>query len=175
MTFPCPSHLPTVIHANIINALAGNAAALGLSELWLLCVATSPFGQRVLDPRAKINSSSSVPDSLRPTELQLSLPHHPWIDVFPIPRLRDNILMASYSSESMEDELWYDMVEMRIGRHSIDNPSLIVWGRSWDIRCWEATPAFVRKWGVLIEGCPELLESTNYWRRRRGQIGLTLH
>jgi hypothetical protein len=41
---PCLTHLPTVIHVNVLNALAMNAAALGLSDIWLLCDSLSPFG-----------------------------------------------------------------------------------------------------------------------------------
>ncbi|KAI9166323.1 hypothetical protein HJFPF1_02422 [Paramyrothecium foliicola] len=169
---PCPEHLPTVIHLNVLNALAFNATSLGLAHLWLLCDATSPIGaigpvqvqQNALDP---LNG----PCDLRPTQLQLTTPHHPWIDLIPHPRLRDNILQGCYVTDFFdEDDLWYDLVEMNPADERRKSPSLVAWGQNpWDIRCWEASEDFVKRWGFLLEGCPEIIQATNTWRRKRGE------
>ena len=169
-----PGRLPALIQVNVFNALARNAAALCVSEDWLLCEAISPFSLQGpgLGPLAvALTSSPSCPDSLRPTALQLSVPHHPWIDLLPIPHLRDNIIHAAgVSAVCDEDNLCYDMVEVS---SESDKASLIVWGEPWDPRGWEASVAFLRKWGGLLKGCPEILEATNYWRQKRGDTRLT--
>lgn len=170
---PCLTHLPTVIHVNVLNALACNAAALGLSDIWLLCEASSPFG--LLGPALPTADNTSWPDCLRPTELQLKMPHHPWIDLFPIPRLRDNIIWASVCHDYVdEDELWYDLVEMDTSLEASQSPSLIAWGQPWDVGGWEVSVSFLREWGYLLNGCPEVLDSTNIWRERRGDKRLRL-
>lgn len=49
------------------------------------------------------------------------------------------------------------------------DPSVIVWGDPSDPSAWEVNTAFLRKWGYLLRGCPEIIESTNIWRIRRGE------
>jgi hypothetical protein len=168
-----PGRLPGLIQVNVFNALARNAAALRVSKDWLLCEAISPFnlhGPGLGSLAAALTSSPSCPDSLRPTALQLSIPHHPWIDLLPVAHLRDNILYATeISAVCDEDDLCYDMVEVS---SESDKASLIVWGEPWDPRGWEISVAFLRKWGGLLKGCPEMLEATNYWRQKRGDTRL---
>lgn len=50
-----------------------------------------------------------------------------------------------------------------------EKTGLIVWKDPWDPSGWEATETFVRRWKWVIKGCHELLESTNSWRKRRGE------
>ncbi|KAL0930049.1 uncharacterized protein CTRU02_214869 [Colletotrichum truncatum] len=46
---------------------------------------------------------------------------------------------------------------------------LIVWGEPHNIQSWEATPGFLAKWSWAVEGCDDLIESTNRWRLIRGE------
>ncbi|CAN9225193.1 unnamed protein product [Alternaria alternata] len=160
---PLLSHLPTIIHLNILNALAGNVSVLGLSKSWLLCDSVSPLTQhRPLE--------LACPRVLFPTVLQLTTSHHPWVDLFPLPQFRDNILRAAIQDPHFdEDELWFDLLETKCAPGSAESPSLLVWGEPWDIWKWEVNIEFLRKWSHLLDGCTTLLESTNYWRRRRGE------
>ncbi|KAL4879001.1 hypothetical protein BJY04DRAFT_194555 [Aspergillus karnatakaensis] len=50
------------------------------------------------------------------------------------------------------------------GRHG-----LILWDEPHRVESWEATPGFLRKWMWTLEGCEELIESSNRWRRVRGE------
>ncbi|CAM1501298.1 Fc.00g104600.m01.CDS01 [Cosmosporella sp. VM-42] len=174
---PRPTRLPSLVKLNVFNALTRNAAALGpITAEWLLCDAVSRFGRPGPPEPSKELFGSGCPDSLRPTPLQLSIPHRPWVDPFPLPRLRDNILLANMDPEaSSEYCLCYDMVEL-YGTTSSgpDDPLLIVWGEPWDPYGWEASVAFLRKWGWLLRGCNEILESTNQWREGRGERRLCL-
>lgn len=58
----------------------------------------------------------------------------------------------------------YDEDEVTAGRNG-----LIVWGEPYDMHSWEATPAFLEKWAWAVQGCYELFESSNRWRRMRGE------
>ncbi|KAL4789010.1 hypothetical protein BDV19DRAFT_383450 [Aspergillus venezuelensis] len=81
------------------------------------------------------------PPTLRPTPIQRHIPHHPWLDFLPFPRMRDNLIKASEHWD--DEELCLDS--------------------------WEATEAFLKKWPWVVRGCPELMYSTNAWRARRGE------
>ncbi|KAH7129291.1 hypothetical protein EDB81DRAFT_808981 [Dactylonectria macrodidyma] len=170
----CLGNLPMLMGVNIFYALSRNATALGVSEEWLLCDGESPYclqgpglGEHTLQTsRLPLFDG---PQSLRPTKMQLSIAHHPWIDLFPVPRLRDNLLAAISNDDPIdEDELCYDMVEVTDGGVK-DKAALIIWGEPWDPRGWEVSELFLKKWGALLEGCWEMLEATNYWREKRGE------
>lgn len=173
---PHLDHLPGIIHLNFLRSLANNADVLELGVDWLNCDVVSPLG--FLGP-AQITrhhpAQGRLPENLMPTALQLKTPHHPWVDLFPLPQMRDNFLVATTETLSEEDEirLWNDMIE-----HMADSVShstgLIVWGEPWDIQNWEATEGFLRNWGWLLHGCPQILESTNYWRAQRGDRPLAM-
>ncbi|GJC87783.1 hypothetical protein ColLi_10621 [Colletotrichum liriopes] len=100
--------------------------------------------------------------------------HHPWIDLFPFPRLRDNVLLGVAAGLLDDDELCADILEVKDEDLS-GRPSLIVWGEPSDWMAWEANEAFFRKWGFLARGCHEILRSTNHWRAKRGEKGIVFY
>lgn len=55
-----------------------------------------------------------------------------------------------------------------------DRKGLIVWSDPWSVSAWELSEGFVRKWGLLLKGCDELVEATNYWRLVRGKSPVAL-
>ncbi|CAG9942492.1 unnamed protein product [Clonostachys rosea f. rosea IK726] len=83
---PVPKDLPTLSRLNAFDALMRNAQilqipveALGSDDddsPMLLTSRHSTGNQQI---------SRQFPDHLRPTELQKSVPHHPWLDLFPFP------------------------------------------------------------------------------------------
>ncbi|KAI9152238.1 hypothetical protein HJFPF1_09466 [Paramyrothecium foliicola] len=171
---PDPAHLPVLIQYNVQSALSGNADTLGLSRLWLDYDAVSPLsqGQHAQDlvPTTHV-AMANWPPTLRPTPLQMSVEHHPWIDLFPLPRLRDNVLKALGDPTICdEDELCHDLAQFG----ESDKPCFIVWGPPWDPRSWEASLPLIHKWGFLLDGCWEVLQATNNWREKRGERRLTL-
>ena len=63
-----------------------------------------------------------APHDLNPTPLQLSTPHHPYLDIIAPRPLRDNILLSAVTDEQ-EEQLCYDM-------HS---GAFTIWGsQSWN-------------------------------------------
>ncbi|VUC30966.1 unnamed protein product [Clonostachys rosea] len=179
--------LPTVLSLNVFHALARNAATLAVCNEWMMYEAVSPFcrqgpcarggtgGSGASVTATSLPSSLSCPSALHPTEMQRSVIHHPWIDLFPLPRMRDTILKAIDRGSNVfdEDDLCYDLVDVDKDGLS-QKASLIIWGEPWDPQAWEVTEGFLRKWGWLLEGCEEMLEATNYWRRKRGEEPLLI-
>lgn len=66
--------------------------------------AVSPFATL----RPGYIGNQSLPLSLQPTALQRSKEHHPWLDCFPFPSMRDNLLRALDGFD--EDQLCLDIM-----------------------------------------------------------------
>ncbi|KAI8165712.1 hypothetical protein K4K54_008213 [Colletotrichum sp. SAR 10_86] len=166
---PCPGYLTTLVRVNVFHAMVRNAQALDFNAEWLTYEAISPFNK--LGPGLGPSTTGpSCPENMRPTALQLAVEHHPWIDFFPHPQMRDNFLqiVADKGEDYIdEDDMCRDIVDVGAGA-GVEEAALIVWGEPWDPRGWEATESFLRKWGWLLVGCTEMLEGTNYWREKRG-------
>ncbi|KAH7413093.1 hypothetical protein BKA64DRAFT_660262 [Cadophora sp. MPI-SDFR-AT-0126] len=157
--------LLTLIQFNVFRALVTNTFAMGFPFDWLAVEAESPFN---VTPPNSFDSLSQYPPNLRPTALQISTPHHPWIDLFPFPAMRDNMLALGEDYE--DDDLCYDLVETC--HAPSENSGLIVWSDASRPESWEVTEEFARKWGWILRGCEELMRSTNTWRRHRGEDDL---
>lgn len=146
---------------NVLRAAYDNAVAIGMT-VECMCQDDTISIFSCAGPNSP---HEAVPLSLRATSLQQQIPHHPWLDIFPFPRMRDNLILAGNALD--DDELCHDLTGFWDTRN--DNATLLVWGTPWDPQNWEVTEAFARKWGWLLQGCPEILISTNKWRVERGE------
>lgn len=164
---PKSNHLLSLTRVNVHRAFVANMASLGLSWDWMEEESISPFP--MVRPGCDINTKAvegMLPAGLRPTALQRSRPHHPWIDFFPSPVMRDNLLLAL--DEWDEDDMCTDIMGFWEG--GATGPfGLVVWGEPGDPANWEVTEGFVRKWGWVVGGCEQLMRATNAWRARRGE------
>lgn len=169
---PALSHLPLLLKYNVTNGLARNADILGVTAQYYDWYGISPLNKQ--GPLLGSEAAAQWPACLRPTDLQSSIEHHPWLDLFPWPKVRNNMLQAFQRCEPIdyEDELCHDVCEYN---HLDRRPILIVWGPSEDYRNWEVDPIFLEKWGWLLSGCYEVFETTNYWRVIRGEKPLSSH
>jgi hypothetical protein len=114
-----------------------------------------------------------IPDSLRPTPLQESMPHDPWISMFPSPTLRDNLILSLGTYD--EDDLCGDLVGgLYEGFDDVRNRGLLVWGPPWIPSSWEISEGFARKWGFLLKGCHDVVEATQRYREGRGEDRLVI-
>jgi hypothetical protein len=52
----------------------------------------------------------TLPKALEPTPLQLIMPHPNWVDLFPLPQLRENLIVAISESRIDPDEFVEDLV-----------------------------------------------------------------
>jgi hypothetical protein len=167
---PAIEHLCLLTRYNLSAALQRNADILGVKAAYLTCEGLSPFTKEEPTPILS-NPQFNWPANLNPTPVQRSIKHHPWVDVFPWPQLRDNMLQAfEHPDLCNEDEMCRELVEYG----NLDSKAfLVVWGDSWDFRNWEVTPEFLSKWGWLLSGCQDFLYATNYWRAKRSEKPIT--
>ncbi|KAI1119927.1 hypothetical protein F5Y10DRAFT_290639 [Nemania abortiva] len=157
-SFPLPAdHLLTLVRYNLYRACATNARLMGLEPRCLHDDIISPFCDLGTFNRP-------LPESLLPTETQVAVCHHPYIDLFPFGSLRDSLIHAQDIID--EDELCADLG----GKNATtEHTGLIVWEDPWDPMGWEVSEYVAVKWARLFDGCKQLLMATNYWRRQRGE------
>ncbi|RAL13246.1 DUF3425 domain-containing protein [Aspergillus homomorphus CBS 101889] len=161
---PTLDHLLTLSRINAFRAFAANMTTLGMGtgNDWMHDDALSRF--TTLQPNSAIDTLA-LPPHLRPTKLQQTVPHHPWLDFFPLPRLRDNLVAMADRFD--DEQLCLDI--MGFWDTPTETYSLFVWGEPSDPGSWEVSEDFLRKWPWVVRGCAELLESTNRWRAKRGE------
>ena len=190
--FPLSSdHLLQLIQHNALRAFAKNSSLLGETTSLIkpppdarpvLATVDLCDGLVILQTRV---DQTPPPGSLHPTSSQMKNPHLSWLDMFPSPRLRDNLIEYQETLDSWD--LCYDLFGELIGNYThISPPSvtsvasmsrsmdgtagdysddvsakrccLIVWGEPWNEENWEITPGFLRKWAWLLQKWAWLLQ-----------------
>ncbi|KAL7925903.1 hypothetical protein ACQKWADRAFT_283373 [Trichoderma austrokoningii] len=160
-----------------------------------------------------LDGTLAVPPSFIPTKLQQEVAHPGWIDIFPSPQLRDNLILAVMEFNIDEDAILEDLIgdlfeAMGCGWDEESNAGLLddaeansmpfvvtpavkealktytpsstpevgilSWSDPWDISGWEVTERFCTRWGFLLQGCPDVVESANRWRALRGEDPLVV-
>jgi hypothetical protein len=61
------------------------------------------------------------------------------------------------------------------GFNDIERCGFLVWGHPWLATSWEVSEGFVRRWGFLLKGCPEVVNSADCWRLLRGEERLVVN
>lgn len=158
---PKTDHLISLSKLNIHRAIVDNIHLVGMNMEWTkrddsISIFNLPTPQL---------PDSSIPLSLRPTQFQRRIPHHPWLDFFPFPNMRDNVIALQDFID--DDDLCHDLMAFWDTRNT--GASMLVWGQPWEPENWEVTPTFLQKWGYLLGGCEGLIMSTNRWRAKRGE------
>ncbi|PWY68507.1 hypothetical protein BO94DRAFT_569830, partial [Aspergillus sclerotioniger CBS 115572] len=139
---PQTDHLLTLTRLNIWRAANDNIIAASMTTEYLWAdESISLFSIPTANPLpTSINlPTTTIPVSLQPTNLQKTLPHHPWFDIFPFPAMRDNFLQAEGMFD--EDDLCHDLMGFWDSRR--EEATLLVWGVPWDPMNWEVTEGFV--------------------------------
>lgn len=167
-------HLIVLIHYNVWRACLSNLLMVGLVHL--LNTDCELVTSRV--------PTRPIPPNLFPTCLQQHVPHRSWIDIFPDPKLRDNMILAQgqYDEKALFNDLIggvctgtgtrpasAESIPPGVLENEKERNGLLVWSQPWDINSWEATPGFLNRWGMLSEGCEEFTAASNRWRRQRGE------
>lgn len=144
---------------NVFRAMLINANLLGLTFDLLDEDLASQFN--LVGP---LMSTVHLPASLFPSQKQKNIIHHPWIDLIPVLSLREALLIRVDVID--EDELCGDF-------YGACGPSkevgIRVWGEAWDPSAYELSEAIIRKWRWMATDCPDIVKSSNYWRRQRGE------
>lgn len=113
---------------DVLLALRENGHQLGL-----YC-----WGVKVITSR---HQSVTVPEILRPTPLQLTTPHFDWIDKWPFPRMRDNMILLAGTIDL--EELYKDLFTRDSFRIEEGAPT-------WDPTAWKIDADFDARWGYLF-------------------------
>lgn len=114
------------------------------------------------------------PRCLQFTQLQKAVSHESWIDIVPSPNMRDNIIKCQDQLDT--DELCYDFLGGYFeGKNEIMSRGMILWGDPWNSDAWELSENFIKKWWFLLQGCGDMIASTNKWRAARGEKKLAIN
>ncbi|KAJ8132122.1 hypothetical protein O1611_g1508 [Lasiodiplodia mahajangana] len=153
-------HLLTLVRYNLYRACATNSRLLGIEP--------RSMHEDIISPFCDLKTfDHPLPKSLLPTRTQVTVWHHPYIDLFPFGDLRDKLIHSQDIID--EDQLCADMG----GKDATaESTGLIVWGDPWDPMGWEVSEHIAIKWSWLFRGCEQLLAATDYWRRQRGEAPL---
>lgn len=120
--------IATQLTGSVYAALFNNGTLMGIA-----CSTGLPEISRVAGP--------NVPQSLHPTSLQLSTVHPLWIDRFPFPKMRDN--MITLLGVINEEEFLGDLF-------CLTSFSLEPDACPWDPAAWKIGREFSEKWGYLF-------------------------
>lgn len=158
---PQCDHLLSLTRMNVHRAFISNMLLMGIDWEWMADDAISPVTME--RPGFDLDA---LPSTLRPTSLQRTQIHHTWIDLFPLPVMRDNLLRAGDAWD--DEDLCTDLMGFWEG--SGTGPAgLMLWGEPSNPFNWEVTEGFLKKWGWIVRGCIELMLATNSWRAMRGE------
>ncbi|KAJ5661446.1 uncharacterized protein N7477_009062 [Penicillium maclennaniae] len=163
---PASDQLLTLTKVNVFRACGHNLKSIGFNMDDMTDDTISPFNLATSQEALLSIDITDMPLSLRPTKIQRTVPHHPWLDFFPLPKMRDNLIQAGDGWD--DEELCHDIMGFWNSPEAGD-AGLLVWGEPWDVKNWELTEAFLKKWQWVVRGCPELMNSTNAWRTKRGE------
>lgn len=101
-----------LIHHNVLRAFSYNKDILRLSATGVQVSDGIPQhrqAKHICQGRlTTLPFTRHIPDSLVPTRLQADIPHSPWIDMIPFPRLRDNLIL--WETEFDHGEFLRDLV-----------------------------------------------------------------
>jgi hypothetical protein len=122
------------------------------------------------------NIFHTLKPDLRPLQEQITIRHHPVIDVLPFPTFRRNLIITY--PPIPEDELFADLLDglicwsgvggSRKERSMLEGENSS--GTPWDCRSWEARVWFLQKYWTLLGGEEgELVRQSEWWRTLRGE------
>lgn len=138
-----------------------NAECLGMSVdqfFGLNCTSLgSPWYQEVqsasTDPKSLLGeviaANPFIPTHLRPTLPQILIQHHPLFDLIPMADLRSRAIILSATLPHLVDmaDLKMDIIDGGL----VCKPGA-EGGQPWDLRSWEVSPWFWKKWKLLLDG-----------------------
>lgn len=109
-----------------------------------------------------------IPKNMHPTEAQLRIDHHPFIDIaFPWPSMREKILTMLANDIIDQADLYEDCFLSGLPGSSNQELAFLAWGTDLsDPFAWEISERFAQKWWFLLD--EEMIYRSNWWRKQRG-------
>ena len=119
--------------------------------------------------------TASLPANLQPTSTQLSVPHHPALDILPWPRVRDRLIKLY----ALPEEVWprhrQDGEPCSLVRfvYDMEDSGVRLWGEDPTSESgWEVEQDFVDSWWWALDW--GVIKNANRRRRQRGQADLVM-
>lgn len=105
----------------------------------------------------------TLPASLKPSRLQLTTPHHAYIDMIPSPSLRDRLIaIGPANANTFLTEVCTIACDIE------DTGQMTIWGEDWlNDFSWEFSASVLERWGGWLLPA-EWGHRANFWRRQRG-------
>ncbi|KAI5865312.1 hypothetical protein GGS23DRAFT_558673 [Durotheca rogersii] len=164
-----------------LEAMRRNCLAIGISvDMCYSDDSVSPFFRDAdygADPSSSLVQSvqgifRTLKPDLRPCSEQITVSHHPYIDILPFPSVRANLIRSIGSID--EDEFFYDSINGLIcwggAARSRGGTTGVGTGTPWDVRSWEAKEWYLQKWWFIVGGEEgELVRQSRWWRALRGE------
>ncbi|KAF2812619.1 uncharacterized protein BDZ99DRAFT_569268 [Mytilinidion resinicola] len=170
-----PSHHPTIrlTPYPAMTAYATNAAIIFPSvPLLASSGCPSPFHNSSITPEelpGVLASYAHIPPDLRPIATQLTVRHHPVIDLLPFPVMRERLLELVQGdklefAKLKRDLLANGMICWRGGSGFVEG------GMPWEGRSWEAKGWFLKRWEWVVGGKEgEVWKGGVWWRGVQGE------
>ncbi|KAI1755278.1 hypothetical protein F4782DRAFT_490884 [Xylaria castorea] len=170
ISFPDSYYLP-VHELALLRGLTRIAVRLRCNKatIWQLD-ANSPFN----DGTHTELTAQKLPPAWRPTLSQLTIPHHPIIDLLPWPTVRDRIILLLGLPDEVRPpvasgplavvQLAYDLEEGAEGAR--------IWGDDpYEPTSWEVGQVLFERWWFIFDR--QVINQSNYWRKLRGAAALS--
>ncbi|KAF3935156.1 hypothetical protein ABW20_dc0106063 [Dactylellina cionopaga] len=170
--FPDESNL-SIPTFSLLRACTTIAQRLKVCHLLWDFTATSPFYGTMS------SQHHDLPADLRPTVTQLTIPHHPMLDLLPWPKFRDRLI----STFSLEETMWPVHKSERLNLlrlvYDMENSEgdgcegvRVNGTNAYDGSGWEVGQGFFKVWWWALDR--DIVGRSNYWRSQRGDPKLTL-
>ncbi|KAH0523711.1 hypothetical protein TsFJ059_008678 [Trichoderma semiorbis] len=119
-----PSHqvyFPLTPDHRLLYVIVLNVSRAVITNFFILS-SISPIASTMCDVRRtfslsdlkcapqNLDGTPAIPPAFTPTRLQAEIPHPGWIDLFPSPQLRDNLILAVEEFNINEDEILQDLI-----------------------------------------------------------------
>ncbi|KAJ9649919.1 hypothetical protein H2198_010759 [Neophaeococcomyces mojaviensis] len=156
-TVPDPSCLVVLVPNNI------REIRRSLHQLFSPIMDISVMSDPQTHLTALANLAPGLPYPLKPTQLQLTTPHHVYIDLVPSPTLRDRLIVIGPANCNT-----FFMEACTIACEIEDYGQMTIWGEDWlNEFSWEFSAAVLERWGGWLL-TDEWGQRANFWRRQRG-------
>ena len=117
---------------------------------------------------------AGLPQSMQPTQAQMTIPHHPLFDILPWPQLRTKLICVFSLPEQQRPSNARD--EMALVRCAYDiedsTDGFRVNGEGMEMDDWEVGEVFFKNWWWALD--KSIVETSNAWRQKRGQSRLSI-
>lgn len=172
-----------VTQMSFVSAVLYNATMLGITAPEMFSHDTESHFYTIATRRASCATTEDaaaqhaalvdIKEDLKPTQNQLTLRHHPYIDTLPFRVFRERLIALINAQPPI-----INTAELC---HDLQSDGVICWGSSagagtghsgapWDIRSWEVRPWFLKKWWMLTEGVDgEMYQQARWWCEMRGE------